>query len=62
MIVRLLIARAFAVNQTNKPLSAHRILDRAEKMLKMAKTGKLEIKSDPEFRAQAFLFPYDILT
>ena len=33
MIIRLIIARAFVVNQNNRPLSAHRILDQAEKML-----------------------------
>ena len=62
LIIRLIILRAFVVSQSNRPLSAHRILDRAEKMLKMVKNGKLEIKTDPEVRANAFLFPFDILT
>ena len=51
LIIRLLIARAFAINQNNRPLSAHRILDQAEKMLKMVKCGKLEVMTDPEVRA-----------
>ena len=51
IIIKLIIARAFVVSQTNKPLSAHRILDRAEKLLRMVNEGKLELQTDPEVRS-----------
>ena len=43
LIIRLIIARSFVANKNNRPLSAHRILDRAENLLNMVRSGKLEI-------------------
>ena len=60
-IIRLIIVRAFVANQLNRPLTALRILDRAEKLLEMIRDGRMEIQVDSEVRVQAFYIPYDIL-
>ena len=51
LIIRLIIARSFVLNKTNRPVSAHKLLDRAENLLEMVKNRKLEIQTDPEIRA-----------